>query len=59
MAAGRHRSFDTEEALEAAMLVFWQNGYPGTSLADLTEAMGINKPSLYAAFGTRAIRRLL
>jgi AcrR family transcriptional regulator len=53
MAAGRHRSFNTEEALEAAMLVFWRNGYPGTSLADLTEAMGINKPSLYAAFGNK------
>ena len=53
MPAGRHRSFDTEEALEAAMLVFWRNGYPGSSLADLTEAMGINKPSLYAAFGNK------
>ena len=41
MAAGRHRSFDTEEALEAAMLVFWRNGYPATSLADLTEERGL------------------
>jgi AcrR family transcriptional regulator len=53
MAAGRHRAFDTEQALEAAMLVFWRNGYPGTSMADLTQAMAINKPSLYAAFGNK------
>ena len=53
MAAGRHRTFDTEQALEAAMLVFWRNGYPGTSMADLTQAMAINKPSLYAAFGNK------
>ncbi|MCJ8294531.1 MAG: TetR/AcrR family transcriptional regulator [Colwellia sp.] len=53
MAAGRHRSFDKEFALEKAMLVFWKNGYPGTSLTDLTTAMGINKPSLYAAFGNK------
>ena len=53
MAAGRHRAFDKEEALESAMLVFWQNGYVGTSLADLTQAMGINKPSMYAAFGNK------
>jgi AcrR family transcriptional regulator len=53
MAAGRHRGFDKEDALEKAMLVFWQNGYPGTSLTDLTTAMEINKPSLYAAFGNK------
>lgn len=53
MAAGRHRSFDKEQALEKAMLVFWKNGYPGTSLTDLTTAMSINKPSLYAAFGNK------
>ncbi|KGJ96879.1 TetR/AcrR family transcriptional regulator [Colwellia psychrerythraea] len=53
MPAGRHRSFDKELALEKAMLVFWKNGYPGTSLTDLTTAMGINKPSLYAAFGNK------
>lgn len=53
MAAGRHRSFNKEDALEKAMLVFWTNGYPGTSLTDLTTAMGINKPSLYAAFGNK------
>ncbi|MCP5096573.1 MAG: TetR/AcrR family transcriptional regulator [Chloroflexi bacterium] len=53
MAAGRPRAFNKENALEAAMLVFWRNGYPGTSLADLTHAMAINKPSMYAAFGNK------
>ncbi|MCJ8319544.1 MAG: TetR/AcrR family transcriptional regulator [Colwellia sp.] len=53
MTAGRHRSFDKSNALEKAMQVFWQNGYPGTSLTDLTNVMGINKSSLYAAFGNK------
>jgi len=53
MAAGRNRAFDTDKALEAAMMVFWQNGYVGTSLTDLTAAMGINKPSMYSAFGNK------
>ena len=53
MVAGRPRKFDKEHALEAAMLVFWRNGYSGTSLADLTNAMAINKPSMYAAFGNK------
>ena len=53
MKAGRHRSFDKDTALEQAMHVFWANGYAGTSLSDLTEAMGINKPSLYSAFGNK------
>jgi AcrR family transcriptional regulator len=53
MAAGRHRSFDKSNALEKAMLVFWRNGYPGTSLTDLTNVMGINKSSLYATFGNK------
>ncbi len=53
MTAGRHRSFDKDNALEKAMLVFWKNGFPGTSLTDLTNVMGINKSSLYAAFGNK------
>jgi len=53
MTAGRHRSFNKDNALEKAMIVFWQNGYTGTSLTDLTSAMGINKPSLYSAFGNK------
>lgn len=50
---GRPRSFDREAARDKAMMLFWQRGYEGTSINDLTEAMGITPPSLYTAFGSK------
>jgi AcrR family transcriptional regulator len=62
---GRPISFNKDLALEAAMLLFWERGFEGTSMADLTEAMGLNPSSIYAAFGDKhalfdhAVRRYL
>lgn len=53
MGAGRPREFDVEEALDRAVEVFWRNGYEGTSIADLTAALGISRASLYVAFGSK------
>jgi len=52
-AKGRPREFCVESALAAALRVFWRRGYEGASMAELTEEMGITKPSLYAAFGNK------
>ena len=53
MAMGRPREFDVEKALDLALQVYWRKGYEGASMADLTETMGITKPSLYSAFGNK------
>jgi AcrR family transcriptional regulator len=50
---GRPISFDKDAALEAAMLLFWERGFEGTSMADLTQVMGLNPSSIYAAFGDK------
>ncbi len=50
---GRHREFDVEKALDAALCVFWRKGYEGASYADLTEATGVERPALYSAFGNK------
>ena len=50
---GRPLAFNQDEALDKALNVFWSRGYEGASMAELTEALGINKPSIYAAFGNK------
>ncbi|WP_191060081.1 TetR/AcrR family transcriptional regulator [Geminicoccus harenae] len=50
---GRRREFDVEKALDAVLCVFWRKGYEGASYTDLTEAAGVERPALYAAFGNK------
>ena len=52
-ARGRPRCFDLEEALDRSLLLFWQKGFQSTSLDEIAEAVGVKKPSLYAAFGDK------
>jgi AcrR family transcriptional regulator len=61
MTPGRPREFDIEQATERALGLFWRRGYEGTSMSDLTEALGITRASLYAAFGNkeRLFRRVM
>ncbi|MBA3927977.1 AcrR family transcriptional regulator [Pseudoxanthomonas japonensis] len=50
---GRHRQYDVDEVLDAALHVFWRKGYEGTSYTDLTQATGVERPALYSAFGNK------
>ncbi|WP_426111114.1 TetR/AcrR family transcriptional regulator [Pseudomonas sp. DSP3-2-2] len=50
---GRHREFDVDQALDAALCVFWRKGYEGASYTDLTQATGVERPALYSAFGNK------
>ncbi|MEV6868824.1 TetR/AcrR family transcriptional regulator [Streptosporangium subroseum] len=51
--SGRPREFDIDTALDQAVQIFWRQGYEGTAISDLAETLGINRPSLYAAFGNK------
>ncbi|MCG8155415.1 TetR/AcrR family transcriptional regulator [Brenneria goodwinii] len=53
MPRGRPRTFDRDDAVEKAMMLFWDKGFINTSLSDLTTTLGINPPSFYAAFGSK------
>ncbi len=53
MVMGRPRGFDADATLDKVVETFWQHGYEGTTMATLTAATGLNKPSLYAAFGSK------
>src|SRR6185312_1520346 len=50
---GRHREYDVQKVLDAALNVFWRKGYEGASYADLVAAAGVERPALYAAFGNK------
>lgn len=50
---GRHREYDVDKVLDAALCVFWRKGYEGASYADLTAAAGVERPALYSAFGNK------
>lgn len=50
---GRNREFDVDQALDAALCVFWRKGYEGASYTDLTQATGVERPALYSAFGNK------
>lgn len=58
---GRNREFDVDQALDAALCVFWRKGYEGVSYTDLTQATGVERPALYSAFGNKEalFRRVL